>query len=134
MMISVLVLITFVCFNSKEVHAQATISLKNGEYYTYEIIMFTTSATTFSIGQAVQSLSGTLIPISFLDPDNSDTACSRFQLDMYINPLIAESLSSYPTVPFEYSWVALVRRGGCELADKVKNVQAIGAMAIVVRF
>jgi hypothetical protein len=136
-MISVVVFIIS-CLNAratvshyKQVHAQATI-ISNGQHFAYDVIVFTNSASDLMLGQTQDNadLKGTLIPISFLDPYNRDTACSRFQLDTYF----AESLSSYPRPKVKNSWIALVGRGECALTELVRNVQAIGAIAIVVSF
>jgi hypothetical protein len=129
-MIPIIVCIIFFCLNYKQAHAQATISTSKGEHFAYDIIMFTTSASDLMLGQAADNaqVKGMLIPISYLDPENRDTACSRFQLGF------AESICSYPNSQFKYSWIALVRRGACALTEKVRNAQAIGAMAIVVSF
>lgn len=51
---------------------------------------------------------------------------------MYHESELAETLYSYPIMPFEYSWIALVLRGECEFLEKIRTIQALGALAVVV--
>ncbi|EPZ34134.1 hypothetical protein ROZALSC1DRAFT_31363 [Rozella allomycis CSF55] len=77
-----------------------------------------------SFGEFSSSLSGFLIPVSYLG--SSEKGCSQIEYPFYgLKPVKTESFSAFP-------WIALVERGKCSFVDKARAMQASGASGMIV--
>lgn len=86
-------------------------------------------------------IKGRLIPISYLDPLNREFGCwpvsvpvIRRELQIKTRRLsvsYSETIESYPAKN-DNPWIALVSRGDCSFAQKIRSMQESGASAAIV--